>query len=109
MLKIKAIIINVIHAVLGGAIMSFKKLDLHPIFNKGLQIDSELAKIISDAWDKKLDFVEIIPGKGSGVLKEKVIRFLNQKRVRQKYWRYDVDNKNFGRIFVYFNWSKLKK
>lgn len=89
--------------------MSFKKLDLHPIFNKGLQIDSELAKIISDAWDKKLDFVEIIPGKGSGVLKEKVIRFLNQKRVRQKYWRYDVDNKNFGRIFVYFNWSKLKK
>jgi dsDNA-specific endonuclease/ATPase MutS2 len=74
-----------------------------------LQIDSELVKIISDAWDKKLDFVEIIPGKGSGALKEKVIKFLNQKQVKQKYSRYDVDNKNFGRIFVHFNWNKLKK
>jgi DNA-nicking Smr family endonuclease len=88
--------------------MSFKKLDLHPVFNKGWQIDAELNKIISEAWSKKLEFVEIIPGKGSGVLKEKVIRFLNRKETRQKYSRYDVDNKNFGRIFVYFNWNKLK-
>jgi len=88
--------------------MSFQKLDLHPIFNKGGQIDAELKKIISDAWAKKLDFIEIIPGKGSGALKEKVIRFLNRKEMKQRYSRYDVDNKNFGRIFVYFNWNKLK-
>ena len=88
--------------------MSFQKLDLHPIFNKGGQIDSELKKIISDAWSKKLDFIEIIPGKGSGQLKEKVLRFFNQKDIRQKYSRLDVDNKNFGRIFIYFNWNKLK-
>ena len=89
--------------------MSFQKLDLHPVFNKGEIIDLSLNKIFSDAWSKKLDYVEIIPGKGSGQLKEKVIRFLNRKDIRQKYSRFDVDNKNFGRIFVYFNWNKLKK
>jgi len=88
--------------------MSFQKLDLHPIFNKGGQIDSELNRIISDAWSKKLDFIEIIPGKGSGQLKEKVLKFFNRKEMRQKYSRLDVDNKNFGRIFIYFNWNKLK-
>jgi dsDNA-specific endonuclease/ATPase MutS2 len=88
--------------------MSFEKLDLHPIYNKGEQIDGELNRVISSAWAKKLDFIEIIPGKGSGQLKEKVLRFLNRKEIRQKYSRFDVDNKNFGRIFVYFNWNKLK-
>ena len=52
--------------------MSFQKLDLHPIFNKGEAIDIELNKIINDDWAKKLDYIEIIPGKGSGQLKEKV-------------------------------------
>ena len=88
--------------------MSFEKLDLHPIFNKGGQIESELKRILNNAWTKKLDFIEIIPGKGSGQLKEKVLRFFNQKEIRQKYSRLDVDNKNFGRIFIYFNWNKLK-
>ncbi|MCL2335045.1 MAG: Smr/MutS family protein [Endomicrobia bacterium] len=88
--------------------MSFQKLDLHPIFNKGGQIDAELNKIVSDAWAKKLDFIEIIPGKGSGQLKEKVLRFFNKKEMRAKYSRLDVGNKNFGRIFIYFNWNKLK-
>ncbi|MDR1941841.1 MAG: Smr/MutS family protein [Endomicrobium sp.] len=87
--------------------MSFQKLDLHPIFNKGAQIDCELNNLIDGAWSKKLDYVEIIPGKGSGQLKEKVIRFLNRKDTRSRYSRFDVDNKNFGRIFVYFNWTKL--
>jgi Smr domain. len=89
--------------------MSFEKLDLHPIYNKGGEIENSLKKILNEAWKKKLDFVEIIPGKGSGQLKEKVLRFFNQKSMRDKYSRLDVDNKNFGRIFVYFNWNKLKK
>jgi len=88
--------------------MSFQKLDLHPIFNKGAAIDAELNKILQDAWRKKLDFVEIICGKGSGALKEKVLRFFNGKQIRAKYSRLDIDNKNFGRIFIYFNWKKLK-
>ena len=88
--------------------MSFQKLDLHPIYNKGGEIDASLNNILASAWSKKLDFIEIIPGKGSGQLKEKVLRFFNRKDIRQKYSRLDVDNRNFGRIFVHFNWNKLK-
>lgn len=89
--------------------MSFQKLDLHPIYNKGKDIDAELNNILNDAWDKKLDYIEIIPGKGSGQLKAKVLRFFNQKEIRKRYSRLDIDNKNFGRLFVHFNWNKLKK
>ena len=82
--------------------MAKLKLDLHDIYNKGYQIDSELNRIIQEAIDKKIDLVEIIPGKGSGQLKKKVLRFLNQKHIKALYHRIDKDSKNFGRIFVRF-------
>lgn len=82
--------------------MAKLKLDLHPIYNKGQKIDEELERIIQEALDKKIDLVEIIPGKGSGQLKKKVLRYLNQKHVRKLYHRVDKDSKNFGRIFVRF-------
>lgn len=82
--------------------MAKLKLDLHDIFNKGDQIDRELMRIMQEAVDKRIALVEIIPGKGSGQLKEKVLRFLNRKDIKQMYHRYDVDNKNFGRLFVHF-------
>ena len=78
------------------------KLDLHDIFNKGREIDDALQGIIDDAVSKKIDLVEIIPGKGSGQLKKKVLRFLDQKHIRQLYKRIEKDDKNFGRIFVHF-------
>lgn len=78
------------------------KLDLHDIFNKGLLIDSELERVINEAIAKKIPLVEIIPGKGSGQLKKKVIRFLEQKRIKALYHRMEKDSKNFGRIFVHF-------
>ena len=77
-------------------------LDLHDIYNKGKQIDTELNRIIDDAVKKKIKLIEIIPGKGSGQLKKKVLRFLNQKNIRNKYHRIDKDSKNFGRLFVHF-------
>jgi len=77
-------------------------LDLHPIYNKGKAIDDALNNIIQEALDKKIKTVEIIPGKGSGQLKKKVIRFLDQKHIKKKYHRVDKDSKNFGRLFVYF-------
>ena len=77
-------------------------LDLHDIYNKGNLIDKELNRIIDEAIEKKIKTVEIIPGKGSGQLKKKVLRFLNQKHIRKKYHRLDKDSKNFGRLFVYF-------
>lgn len=77
-------------------------LDLHEIYNKGGLIDKELNRVINDAIEKKIKVVEIIPGKGSGQLKKKVLRFLDQKHIKNKYHRIDKDSKNFGRLFVYF-------
>jgi DNA-nicking Smr family endonuclease len=77
-------------------------LDLHPIFNKGEKIDTALHSIIKEAIEKKIKLVEIIPGKGSGQLKKKVLRFLNQGNIKCLYHRIDKDSKNFGRIFVHF-------
>jgi DNA-nicking Smr family endonuclease len=77
-------------------------LDLHDIFNKGQAIESELHRVIQDAVDKKITLVEIIPGKGSGALKKKVIRFLNEPDIKKLYHRLEKDDKNFGRIFVHF-------
>lgn len=85
--------------------MAKLKLDLHDIYNKGDLIEKELNKIIEEAIEKKIKEVEIIPGKGSGQLKKKVLRFLNQKHIKKKYHRIDKDSKNFGRLFVYFKFK----
>ena len=86
--------------------MSYLKLDLHDIFNKGKEIDKALNDIMQQAINKKIDEVEIIPGKGSGQLKKRVIRFLNDKQVKCLYDRYKTDNINFGKITVYFKNKK---
>ncbi|MET9339989.1 MULTISPECIES: Smr/MutS family protein [unclassified Nonomuraea] len=78
------------------------KLDLHDIYNKGDQIDRALRGIIDEAIRKRATEVEIIPGKGSGQLKKKVLRFLDQKEIKALYHRIDKDAKNHGRLFVYF-------
>ncbi len=82
--------------------MAKLKLDLHEIYNKGAKIDAELQRIVNEAVEKKIALVEIIPGKGSGQLKKKVLRFLDQKHIRALYHRVEKDDKNFGRIFVHF-------
>ena len=80
-------------------------LDLHDIYNKGFTIDAELNRVIAEAIDKKLPLVEIIPGKGSGQLKKRVLRFLIQPEIKRLYHRLEKDDKNFGRIFVHFRHS----
>lgn len=85
--------------------MAKLKIDLHDIFNKGDLIEKELARIIDEAVEKKISLVEIIPGKGSGQLKKKVLRFLDQKHIKAKYHRIEKDSKNFGRVFVHFKFS----
>jgi len=77
-------------------------LDLHDIFNKGDKIEAELNRGIEEAVDKRITPVEIIPGKGSGQLKKKVLRFLAQPEIKKLYHRLEKDDKNFGRIFVHF-------
>jgi len=78
------------------------KLDLHEIYNKGYLIDKALNDIIEEAIEKKIKLIEIIPGKGSGQLKKKVIRFLQKPQIKNKYHRIEKDSKNFGRLFVHF-------
>jgi DNA-nicking Smr family endonuclease len=81
------------------------KLDLHEIYNRGTDIDKALRGIIDEAVAKKATLVEIIPGKGSGALKKKVLRFLDQRDVKQLYHRVEKDSKNFGRVFIHFRWK----
>jgi DNA-nicking Smr family endonuclease len=80
------------------------KLDLHDIYNKGQDIDRALAQVIDHAVRVRADLVEIIPGKGSGQLKKKVLRFLDQREIKALYHRVEKDSKNFGRVFVHFRW-----
>jgi dsDNA-specific endonuclease/ATPase MutS2 len=78
------------------------KLDLHDNYNKGDKIEAELQRIMDEAIEKRIALVEIIPGKGSGQLKKRALRFLDQKHIRAMYHRIEKDDKNFGRIFVHF-------
>ena len=80
-------------------------LDLHDIYNRGGDIDRALRGIIAEAVAKKAPLVEIIPGKGSGALKKRVLRFLDQPEVKAQYHRVEKDSKNFGRVFVHFRWK----
>lgn len=81
------------------------KLDLHDIFDKGADIDHALRGVIDEAVRKRATLVEIIPGKGSGQLKKRVLRFLDQKEIKALYHRVEKDARNFGRIFVHFRWK----
>ena len=82
--------------------MAKHKLDLHDIFNKGQQIDKALDEAMEFCMDRRIPILEIIPGKGSGQLKKKVIRYLQQPAVKKLYHRIDKDSDNFGRLFVRF-------
>ncbi len=81
------------------------KLDLHDIYNRGEDIDRALHSIIEEAVEKKARVIEIIPGKGSGQLKKRVLRFLDQSEIKALYDRVEKDSHNFGRVFVHFRWK----
>jgi dsDNA-specific endonuclease/ATPase MutS2 len=78
------------------------KIDLHDIYNNSSAIDKALQQAFNDAIENKIREVEIIPGKGSGQLRKKVERFLQQPHIKPLYHRIENDRKNFGRLFVYF-------
>ncbi len=80
-------------------------LDLHEVYNRGTDIDRALHGVIADAVAKRARLVEIIPGKGSGQLKKRVLRFLEQKEIKALYHRVEKDRDNFGRVFVHFRWK----
>jgi DNA-nicking Smr family endonuclease len=81
------------------------KLDLHDIYNRGEDIDRALRSVIEEAVEKKARLIEIVPGKGSGQLKKRVLRFLDQKEIKALYDRVEKDSQNFGRVYVHFRWK----
>jgi DNA-nicking Smr family endonuclease len=81
------------------------KLDLHDVYNRSDAIDRALSDVMAEAVRTKASVVEIIPGKGSGQLKKRVLRFLDQKDVKKLYHRVEKDSRNWGRLFVYFRWK----
>jgi dsDNA-specific endonuclease/ATPase MutS2 len=81
------------------------KLDLHDIYNRGGAIEEALKSVMDEAIHKKATLIEIIPGKGSGQLKKRVLRFLDQPEVKVLYHRVEKDSRNWGRIFVHFRWK----
>jgi DNA-nicking Smr family endonuclease len=81
------------------------KLDLHDVYNRSADIDRALRGILDEAVAKKAPLVEIIPGKGSGQLKKRVLRFLDQKEIKALYHRVEKDSNNSGRVFVHFRWK----
>jgi dsDNA-specific endonuclease/ATPase MutS2 len=82
--------------------MSKLVLDLHEIYNKGKEIDKALQDIMDEAVTRHISQIDIIPGKGSGQLKKKVLRFLERPEIKKLYHRIEKDSKNFGKIYVYF-------
>jgi dsDNA-specific endonuclease/ATPase MutS2 len=81
------------------------KLDLHEVYNRGRDIDRALQEIMDQAVRTRAPVIEIIPGKGSGQLKKRVLRFLERKEIKALYHRVEKDSKNFGRLFVHFRWK----
>jgi dsDNA-specific endonuclease/ATPase MutS2 len=78
-------------------------LDLHPIFRNNRDIEMALREVIFKAARTGVDVVQIIPGKGSGKLKRRVLAFLEQKHIKKLYVRVETDASNSGRVLVHFS------
>jgi hypothetical protein len=77
-------------------------LDLHPIFRNNRDIDLAMRQFLITSAASGATVVTLIPGKGSGQLHTRVMRFLDQKHVKKLYTRRETDPDNPGRILVYF-------
>ncbi len=77
-------------------------LDLHPVFRSDRDIDRAVRGILFEAVRTKAPLVEIIPGKGTGQLKKRVLALLGQQHLRKLYRRLETDSTNSGRIYVHF-------
>lgn len=85
--------------------MKRMKLDLHPIARDSERIDAALRRSIEEALEKKVRTLEIIPGKGSGQLKKRVLKFLEGKDIKAMYHRVEKDKDNSGKLMVHFKHS----
>ncbi|SDN65049.1 Smr/MutS family protein [Actinacidiphila guanduensis] len=82
--------------------MATMTLDLHPIFRSNRDIDLAMRQFLLRAANAGVPVAEIIPGKGTGRLKARVLSFLDQKHIKKLYVRRESDPGNAGRVRVYF-------
>ncbi|WP_029535827.1 Smr/MutS family protein [Saccharopolyspora spinosa] len=75
--------------------------DLHPIFRSDRDIDNAVRNAIFRAAGEKVPLVEIIPGKGSGKLKNRVLAMLKQPHIKKLYRRVEVVPGNDGMVLVH--------
>ncbi|MDD4956643.1 MAG: Smr/MutS family protein [Candidatus Omnitrophica bacterium] len=75
-------------------------LDLHDIFNKGNEIERALEGALEEAGRIHARMLEIIPGKGTGQLKKRVLKFL--ERNKSLFDRVEKPPDNWGKIIVRF-------
>jgi dsDNA-specific endonuclease/ATPase MutS2 len=76
-------------------------LDLHPIFRNNRDIDLALREALFRAARTGETVLEIIPGKGTGQLRKRVLAFLGQRHIRRLYDRVEADGGNTGRVVVH--------
>ncbi len=76
--------------------------DLHPVFRNNRDIELALREALFRAARTGEDALEIIPGKGTGQLRKRVLAFLAQKHIRKLYDRVESDPANPGRVVVRF-------
>ena len=76
--------------------------DLHPVFRSDRDIDSAVRSALFLAVAQKVALLEIIPGKGSGTLKRRVLAKLAQPHLKKFYRHVEADSTNEGRILVHF-------
>jgi DNA-nicking Smr family endonuclease len=79
-----------------------RSLDLHPHVRNNRDIELALRQFLFACARSGEPVAEIIPGKGSGQLKRRVLAFLDQKHIRKLYARREEDPRNPGRILVHF-------
>ncbi|MGW0791715.1 Smr/MutS family protein [Streptomyces sp. NPDC002911] len=82
--------------------MALLSLDLHPIFQNNRDIEIALREFVFRAAAAKEPVVEIIPGKGTGQLKKRVLAFLGQRHIKKLYSRVETDRDNTGRVLIHF-------
>ncbi|WP_433871663.1 Smr/MutS family protein [Saccharopolyspora sp. CA-218241] len=75
--------------------------DLHPIFRSDRDIDTAVRNVIFRAAGQNVPLVEIIPGKGSGKLKSRVLAMLKQPHFKKLYRRVESAPGNDGMVLVH--------
>ncbi|WP_230420447.1 Smr/MutS family protein [Catenulispora pinistramenti] len=81
---------------------AMETLDLHGVFRDDRAIYRTVQQALFRCSATGVDVLEIIPGRGSGTLKRRVLAFLNQQQLRRLYARIEEDPNNAGRILVRF-------